>query len=81
MERVIPEGHSIVASWESARGAHWVDVTRGPYGYSYSGNGCGGSLGNMDENAALVHVGRMVASGYFLPDAAKSPMRQTFPSV
>lgn len=80
MSRTIPEGHTLVASWESVRGAHWVDVTRGPYGYSYSGNGCDGSLGNMDESAALAHVGRMVASGYFLPDSAKSHMLRTFPA-
>jgi hypothetical protein len=69
---------TLIAKWESQRRAHWVELYRDEYGYSYIGNGCGGSLGSFpSDETALAYMRLRVKSGYFLPDAAKTPMKQT----
>jgi hypothetical protein len=66
---------TILARWESPRGAHRVEVYRSEAGhFGYRGNGCGGSLGNISQDEAIAAVQNLVTAGYFLPDSAKRPM-------
>lgn len=69
-----------IARWESRGGAHYVELRKSAYGYSYRGRSCGGSLGAIgsDEEALAVMQAR-VDSGYFLPDSAKLPMKRVGP--
>ena len=67
----------IVARWESKTGKHWAELHRNGDVYGYRGDGCGGCLGAFrfaDEPVAMME--RKVASGYFLPDSAKTPMHR-----
>ncbi len=64
----------MIARWESRGGAHWVEVFRDEYGYSYKANGAGGFIGSSQEALDLLNL--RIAKGDFLPDAAKTPMRQ-----
>lgn len=67
----------IIARWESRGGAHWVELYRDEYGYGYSANDASGFLGRLaTDSHAILLVGDKVDSGYFLPDAARTPMRR-----
>ena len=67
-----------IAKWESRNGHHAVELVDYEDGaYGYSGRGCGGCLGVMTREAAIARIESMVVQGYFLPDAAKRPMRRT----
>ena len=68
----------VIAKWESRGRAHYVDLEdRGTY-YSYTGNGCGGSLPGavVTDAHAVAVVQEKVDSGYFLPDRAVVPMKR-----
>ena len=63
-----------IARYESKGGAHWVDIYRHPdLTYSYQSNSGGGSALQAED------IVRRVKSGYFLPDAAKTPMKMVYP--
>lgn len=67
-----------IARWESRHGAHYVELYRDAYGYGYTGNDCGGSLGKFaNENTAIERMEAKVKTGYFLPDSAKLGMKRT----
>jgi hypothetical protein len=68
----------VIARWESARGAHYVELVETQSGFSYCANDCGGYLPATDHETAIAQLGEMVATGYFLPDAAKRPMKRVF---
>lgn len=48
----------VVARWEN-RGNFWLELLHGPSGYSYRGDGCGGTMGReiaTDEQAIAYMV-------------------------
>lgn len=64
-----------VERYESKGGKYWVELTQDDTGwYSYQGDSSGGSLGR-DRTS----FDRMVAGGYFQPDANTTPMRKVNP--
>lgn len=68
----------VVARWESRGGKHWVEAEIDPdteYG-GYRSNSGGGTTGTVGRTAAIAAVKAKVDAGYFLPDAAKTPMRE-----
>ena len=65
-----------LARWESRGGAYVVTLHVDPLGYTYRGVGCGGSLAARDEAEAMAEMERLLAQGYFQPDANKTPMRR-----
>ena len=70
----------VIAGWESRGGAHYAGLHKSAGGYSYVGNGCGGSLGAVEsDEAAIAIMQARVDSGYFLPDNAKVPMKRVGP--
>lgn len=77
----------LIASWESISGKHWVSLYQckskqafGVVGTSYryvSNGGAGGYLGVLSSpDVAIATMEQKVASGYFLPDSAKTPMKR-----
>lgn len=77
---------SIIARWESRSGKHWVNLYFNPAfkladGHivadaHYEGIGCGGSIAASTESEAIAAMETRVASGYFQPDANKTPMKR-----
>lgn len=68
---------TVLARWESRGGKHFAELHKSVSGYSYTGNGCGGSLGALESDGAAVTVMQTrVDSGYFLPDSAILPMKR-----
>jgi hypothetical protein len=69
----------VIARWESVGGAHWVEAIVTPDSFRFGGyranNACG-STGTEGIPDTLAAVQKKVDSGYFLPDAAKLPMRR-----
>lgn len=68
-----------IARYESKSGKHWAELheesnEHGVY-YRYSAPGCGGSIVANSIVAARAAMDQRVASGYFQPDANKTPMR------
>jgi hypothetical protein len=68
--------NQIIARWESRSGKHWVELEYDGIAAIYRGNGCGGCMGKMSQEQALTEMQKRVDSGYFLPDAAKTPMKR-----
>lgn len=66
-----------IAVWESKSGKHYVRLFSDGVAAWYSSPGAGGSLGNVDDSTAIAMLQAKVDGGYFLPDAAKTPMRRT----
>ena len=67
----------VLARWESRSGKHWVVLEYTETGAGiYRSNSAGGCLGTMSEADALKVMQSKVDSGYFLPDAAKTPMHR-----
>jgi hypothetical protein len=67
-----------VGRWESRGGAHWAELWRGRFDYSYRSGNAGGSLCNPNvsvESAVAVMESR-IARGCFLPDNAVLPMKR-----
>ena len=70
----------LIARWESKTGKHFVELYRDMRGYSYHAPGAGGSLGVLpSDEIAIEKIKKIVDVGYFLPDAAKTPMHRTNP--
>lgn len=66
-----------IARWESKTGKHFVDLYKDDFGYSYQSPGAIGNLGALaSDGDAISILDVRVASGYFLPDNAKTPMRR-----
>lgn len=69
-----------LARWESRGGKHWAEFdsceVHGTTVYGYHSNGASGSFGTLDYAAALAEMEGKVATGYFLPDNARTPMRK-----
>ena len=69
---------NVIARWESRGRAYYAELEdRGTY-YSYTGNGCGGSLHRsvVTDAHAVAVVQERVDAGYFLPDRAVMPMKR-----
>ena len=67
----------VLARWESRSRKHWVILEYTETGAGiYRSNDAGGCLGRMGEAEALIAMQAKVDSGYFLPDAAKTPMHR-----
>jgi hypothetical protein len=77
--RTESEGYTRIARWESRGGAYVVELYKQDgSGFSYRGTGCGGYLGNdWTEAEVLEAFQARVDSGYFQPDANKTPMKRT----
>lgn len=68
----------LVAKWESPRGRHWVELHQvASSGFRYRGSDCGGFLAATTQEGALTELQAKIDAGYFLPDIAKQPMKQT----
>lgn len=65
-----------IARWESRSGKHWVDLLHDGEHASYRSEDCGGFLGRITEAEAIERLTAKVQSGYFQPDANKTPMQQ-----
>lgn len=67
-----------VARWESRDGKYWVELWQGPYDYQYHcDNGCGSVCNpNLPLESATLVIQSMLDRGWFLPDAAKLPMKR-----
>jgi hypothetical protein len=68
----------VIARWESRGRAHYVELEDRVSYYSYTGNGCGGSLPSPIRTPAqaITYMQAKVDSGYFLPDKAVTPMKR-----
>ena len=66
----------LLARWVSRGGRYKAELFRESGGYRYSGDGCGGWLVAMSDDDAITETQRRVDSGYFQPDANKTPMRR-----
>jgi hypothetical protein len=71
------ETNKVIARWESTRGKHWVELHHDGVAATYKANDCGGCWGEISPEYAIAKMALMVATGYFLPDAAKTPMRRS----
>lgn len=76
----------LIARWESRSGKHWVDLYFNPAFQLANGNvvidahykapGCGGGITATSEAEAIQAMQARVDSGYFQPDANKTPMHR-----
>ena len=73
-----------IASWVSRSGKDYVHLSRmngsgtdGSTPYSYTARGAGGVLYAKSDQEAVAQIQVKVDSGYFLPDAAKTPMKRS----
>lgn len=73
------EVYMLLSRWESTRGAHFVELHSSVMGFAYRGNDCGGVLKAKTIDGARRELQTKIDSGYFLPDAAKVPMRKVSP--
>jgi hypothetical protein len=68
---------TIIARWESRSGKHWANLIEHEDGcYTYDSPDAGGCIGVLPRGEAMETMQGKVASGYFLPDNAKTPMRR-----
>lgn len=69
---------TLVARWESSRGAHVVELHKANgSAYQYvDGDNHRGYLEAEDRDAAISEIQTKVDTGFFLPDNAKRPMRR-----
>lgn len=65
-----------IARWESKSGKHWVDLLHDGTFAAYTAPNCGGYLGTMTPNAAISAMQQRVDTGYYQPDANKTPMKK-----
>lgn len=68
----------LIAKWESRSGKYYAELFHDGESAFYCGDDCGGNLGLMSKESAITTLQARVDSGYFLPDAAKTPMKRTF---
>ena len=69
----------VIARWESQRGKYWVELLEFDNGgFCYRASGAGGNLSQHTLTEAVAAVQEKVDAGYFLPDAAKIPMKKVF---
>ena len=69
---------TLIARWESRRGAHWVDLYRTEGGgYCYSATNGGGTLGPFSsDDDAISYMGVRVDN--FQPDSNRTSMARVF---
>lgn len=77
----------LIARWESRSGKYWVNLYFNPEfkladgriipNAHYKGVDCGGGLAAATPEDAIAQMQTRVASGYFQPDANKTPMKRT----
>lgn len=77
---------NLIARWESRSGKHWVDLYFNPAfklangqtitSAHYKGVDCGGGLSASTPESAIAELQRRVDTGYFQPDANKTPMKR-----
>lgn len=65
-----------IARWESKGGKYWASLFSDGVAVWYSSDSGGGSFGKVSEADGLIAMQAKVDSGYFLPDAAKTPMKK-----
>lgn len=51
-----PNGKTLVARWETRGGKYWYELYKDRLGYTYSGKGSGGNLGDVSEAEAIAHI-------------------------
>jgi hypothetical protein len=68
----------IIAEWRSKSGKYYCQLRKfeSGVGYCYTGNGCSGTLAAKTDDEAIAEVLPKVNSGYFQPDAHKTPMKR-----
>lgn len=67
---------TLVARWESCGGKDWVELWHDQLGYTYDGNGCGGSLGAATLEQAMTFMEQRTAAGMQLFCSQKSAMKR-----
>lgn len=67
---------TLIASWQTPKGKHWVQLFRYDDGaYGYRGNDCGGVMGVLASDEAA--IAKMEESlPYMAPDNAKIGMQR-----
>lgn len=71
------EPNHLIGRWESGGGKHWVELHQvGANAFAYKANDAGGTLAAKTADEAKAELTKKVDSGYFLPDNAKTPMRE-----
>jgi hypothetical protein len=68
--------YELMARWESRSGKWWANLYHDGEHAFYRGVGCGGNMGLITWEAAIVELQAKVDSGYFQPDALKIPMKR-----
>jgi hypothetical protein len=76
LRRQPQQSYEAVARWESRSGKWWAELFHDGAHAFYRGVGCGGNMGIIGEPEAIAEMQRKVDSGYFQPDAAKTPMKR-----
>lgn len=65
-----------LARWESRSKKHWVELIQTDHGFKYSAPDCGGYLEAQTRLRAVKELQAKVDTGYFQPDANKTPLRR-----
>ena len=76
----------LLARWESRSGKHYAELFYNPefkladgrtvIDAHYRAPNCGGGIAAVSESDAIANMEQRVASGYFQPDANKTPMKR-----
>ena len=70
-----------LARWQSRSKKHWVELSQTEHGFKYTAPDCGGYLAAQARLGAVEELQAKVDSGYFQPDANKTPMHRTDASL